>query len=274
MTGDVSACTSVVSAEDAGAASSMTPQPGDCTAGGSSGSSSPVRRAKLIAGFNRLIAALEELCFGGSSHSQSFSVADQTKRPCFGVQCNEKGDRFLVERSRLSVKVSGMSIPSAHSQSRDWFELFYDSMFSPPKAFVVVLQWMVCSSVHLTSFCQKFGRLCEDHGFRLVRLPIGQLFPQPAPPEVWSEDMETNFDRLAMHAPRKLRLPDVVTGEARELLHAELLATWFRPPLSLLGLFCSQKVDFKVEFIPDQTCTSSSQKVQNHQVFQRLRGGF
>ena len=33
-------------------------------------------------------------------------------------------------------------------------------------------------------------KLAAEHNFRLLRLPIGTLFPQPAPAWIWSGDQE------------------------------------------------------------------------------------
>lgn len=34
-------------------------------------------------------------------------------------------------------------IPTSFAESRDWFELFFDDVFAPPKLFNLVIQWLV-----------------------------------------------------------------------------------------------------------------------------------
>merc|ERR1740138_1162982 len=98
---------------------------------------------------------------------------------------------------------------------------------------------MVCSSVHLMTFCKSLARIAEDNGFHLARMPIAQLFPQPAPHWVWSDERETNFDRLAFHAPKKINLSMTMSAEKRERLNARLLQCWVAPPLHFFFLFAS-----------------------------------
>ena len=43
---------------------------------------------------------------------------------------------------RSTVRVRSMQIDSQFATSRDWFELFYDSRYAPPKFFHLVMQWM------------------------------------------------------------------------------------------------------------------------------------
>ena len=63
----------------------------------------------------------------------------------------------------------------------------------------------VCSSTHMVHFVTSFTRIAEKHGFTLIRMPIAQLFPPPAPYWVFcnfDNDRETDFDRLAFY-PRQ-----------------------------------------------------------------------
>lgn len=157
-----------------------------------------------------------------------------------------------------------MNIATAHAHSRDWLEIFYDSNFSPPQLFLFVLQWIVCSSVHMVPFLTRLSRLAEENGFLLVRIPIGQLLPQPAPLWVLSGDRETSFDRLAFYSPEKIPLPRELQGANRARLHAQLLESWIGPPLNFIVLLSTPVEDFKVEApgFPDQS----------QQLMQRLRG--
>lgn len=214
-------------------------------------------RDRTLGRFQAFASQLDELCFSKSKSDTSL-----------GISLVSGGARFLVKRKSHTVYVRGMGIASAHAHSRDWFELFYDSHFSPPKPFIIVLQWMVCSSVHLASFGTKLQRIAENTGFSLVRAPIGQLFPQPAPHWVWSDERETNFDRLAFHNPRKLIMPVGMDEESRGMLNAQLLQCWLKPPLSFIFLFSAPKLDFKVDVVADLQWQAKS----HQSVFQRLKG--
>lgn len=75
-------------------------------------------------------------------------------------------------RGRHSVYIKEVDIPTSFAESRDWFELFFDDVFAPPKLFNIVIQWLVCSSVHMVHFVSCLFRIAEKHGFSLIRLPI------------------------------------------------------------------------------------------------------
>jgi hypothetical protein len=216
--------------------------------------SEPIRQ-RVIERFQKFTSGLDDLCFSKADSS------DATQPKSLGINLVSDGARatFTVQRKQKTIYIRDTSI--GFPQSRDWFEMFYDSQYSPPKLFVFALQWMVCSSNHLVNICKKLAELARDSGFVLVRTPIGQLFPQPAPHWVLSEERETNFDRLAFHAPRKLKLPDC---EARDALNAKLLHCWLQD-FSFVFMFSAEKPDCKVEF------TNATESVA-FELFQRLEG--
>ena len=41
------------------------------------------------------------------------------------------------------VYIKEVDIPTSFAESRDWFELFFDDVFAPPKLFNIVIQWLV-----------------------------------------------------------------------------------------------------------------------------------
>ena len=40
------------------------------------------------------------------------------------------------------VYIKDVDIPTSFAESRDWFELFFDDVFAPPKLFNIVIQWL------------------------------------------------------------------------------------------------------------------------------------
>lgn len=155
-------------------------------------------RQKLLDNLKAFKGRFEDLCFGSGGGGPHGAL---------GVNIDFAGQTFEVKRGAHTVFVKDMNVPSAFPKSRDWFEMFFDDNYSPPKLFHLVVQWIVCSSNHMVNFVSRLTRLAEDSGFALVRLPIAQLFPPPAPSCVWGEDQETNFDRLTFYPRRKIRLP-------------------------------------------------------------------
>lgn len=175
---------------------------------------------------------------------------------------------FEVKRGSSRALVKDMTIPSAFPLSRDWLVLFYDSRFAPPKFFHLVTQWIVCSSVHLVHFCARLQRLADESGFTLVRVPISQIFPQPAPRWVQGLDRETDFDRPPFHPRRKIRLPPVEDPAARRRLNGLLLKSWLQPPLSFLFMFSADCRGFKAYATPG----ASSSQGPEYDVYQRVKG--
>lgn len=188
--------------------------------------------------FKTLKAKIEEVCFGRTNQKLNISL-------------NNKG--FYVQRARARVEIRFSTLPSAFPESRDWFEVFHDDAFVPPKLFTFTVQWMVCSSMHLVNFVRQLQKLAKDSGFKFLRVPIGQLFAQPAPSYVWTHEKashETNFDRLPFYPRRVFQLP-AVEDESKPKLWARLLLKWISPPLNLLFLFSAQKNDYRINpFIP------------------------
>ncbi|CAE8645650.1 unnamed protein product, partial [Polarella glacialis] len=226
---------------------------------------SAVRR-RTAEQFQVFKAGLEELCFGRQrSRAGGRARALETM---LDIRVDAVTDDFLVKRAGSKVRVRDADIPSSFLQSRDWFHLFYDDAFCPPKFFHLVVQWIACSSIHMVHFMTKLGRLSEENGFRLVRLPIAQLFPQPAPQWTWGGDQETNFDRLSLYPRRKIRLPRC-EGAAKEALFAKLLDRWTQPPMNFLFIFSSPIADFKVIAVPD---AAQPQRQENYQIHQRHKG--
>ncbi|CAE7422620.1 HDHD3 [Symbiodinium natans] len=177
---------------------------------------------------------------------------------------------FTVGRGEKQVNVRTAELETSFKQSRDWFGFFYDDVFCPPKFYHLVVEWIACSSIHITSFFAKLEKLAAEHNFRLLRLPISVLFPQPAPAWIWSEDQETNFDRLPFYPRPKISFPkDQDTSKAKQL-YAKLLEAWVQPPLSLHFIFSCPIQDFKAypivaEEDPERTAA-------NREVYQRLKG--
>lgn len=184
------------------------------------------------------------------------------------------GSCYKVARRSCTVYTRDMKIPTAHATSRDWVEIYYDSVYSAPTPFLLVLQWMVCSSAHLVNFINKFMRIAEENGFLMAKLTIAQLFPPPAPHYVWTDERETNFDRMAFNAPLRVDWPDRLTPDDRERLHVSLLQAWTKPPLNCFFLFTADSPDFKI--IPGGTVSwTPSQEVfaiQDKELHQRIKG--
>eukprot|EP00931_Biecheleriopsis_adriatica_P004944 TRINITY_DN106528_c0_g1_i1.p1 TRINITY_DN106528_c0_g1~~TRINITY_DN106528_c0_g1_i1.p1 ORF type:complete len:1275 (+),score=282.41 TRINITY_DN106528_c0_g1_i1:79-3825(+) len=224
---------------------------------------------RTISQFRVFKARLEELCFGAASSKEDNSGKRQSDDKHLDIDTAAKS--FYVRRQQSQVKVRQSNFPSSFAQSRDWFQLFYDDNFCPPKFFHLVVEWIACSSIHMVNFETKLARLAEESGFRLVPLPIAQLFPQPAPPWVWGDDQETNFDRLALYPRIKIRLPPL-SGLTKEQAYAALLQEWLDPPLNLLFIFSSPILDFKVTAPPDAHDADAQQRRAQYQLHQRLKG--
>lgn len=222
----------------------------------------PVREC-LLRRFEVLRTGLNRLCFGADK---------STPKGSLDIAVDTDSSVFEKKRGNSTVYVRNMDIASAFPYSRDWMELFYDTVYTPPKFFHLVIQWITCSAVHLVNFESKLHRVAEENGFRCLQLPVAQLFPQPAPNRVWSADNETNLDRPAFHPRRRIRLPFAPGSNARKRLNAALLACWLRPPLNFVFIFSSRIQDFKVVvMVPDYTGPSQKSPVQP-KVYQRLKG--
>lgn len=213
-------------------------------------------RNELLKKFAAFKLAFEDLCFGKADRRETLNIS-------FDLEATS----FEVKRGRSTVFIRSTNISSAFPHSRDRLEIFYDSIFSPPKNFHLVLQWIACSSVHITNIVAKLVRIAEDAGFSLVRLPILQLFPQPAPHWVWSDDPETNFDRATFYPRRKLRLPAGMDESARKQLYGKLLECWVEDH-GFIFIFSSATQDFNAMARP----RLDWQHKQQRKVYQRLKG--
>eukprot|EP00435_Cladocopium_sp_Y103_P064584 s563_g26.t1 len=129
--------------------------------------------------FESFQAGLKKLCFGRLPQHQF-------EKENMGIDTSMK--HFTVGRAEKTVSVRGAELETSFHQSRDWFGIFYDDVYSPPKSFHMVVEWIACSSIHMVSFLNGLDKLAARHDFKLLRLPIGVLFPQPAPAWVWSSD--------------------------------------------------------------------------------------
>jgi len=225
--------------------------------------------------FEALKEALDELCFGKcvgadaqTYDSRGGAPREAADKPSLDISCNHAGTHFMVQRKQKTLEVRHASIASSLKLSRDWFDLFYDSIYAPPKCFIMVLQWIVCSSNHLVNFISGLTKIAEDYDFVLMRLPIAQLFPQPAPDWSWNDDRETNFQRLPLHPRSKIRLPMPIGGD-RGQLYADLLQCWLQSPLNFVFIFASACQDFKCVPTPNP---NSKRLPNEHNVFQRLKG--
>jgi len=236
---------------------------------------SNLARQKSVARFEVLKKALDDLCFGKlggnetpKSNQSSSATLEDSGRPSLDISCDPTGTRYIVHRMQKTVEIRNVSIASSFNESRDWFDIFYDHLYAPPRCFIMVLQWIVCSSNHLVNFVSRLSRVVEDNGFTLLKLPIAQLFPQPAPAWIWSDDIETNFQRLPLHPGWRIPLPASI-DEDRGRLYADLLQCWLQPPLNFVFVFASPTMTFKCVAMPRPECKRSP---TGHNVFQRLKG--
>eukprot|EP00929_Paragymnodinium_shiwhaense_P115061 TRINITY_DN8366_c0_g1_i1.p1 TRINITY_DN8366_c0_g1~~TRINITY_DN8366_c0_g1_i1.p1 ORF type:complete len:1302 (-),score=320.47 TRINITY_DN8366_c0_g1_i1:377-4282(-) len=204
-------------------------------------------RAASLENFEKFLQGLQDLCFGGNQDADNISPTGGRSEKGLKVELVRDGTRFYVKSSQTTVYARSMDIPSAFRESRDWFELFYDNIYSPPRPFVFVLQWIVCSTMHLVNFQTSLRQLASKTKFKLLRLPISQLFPQPAPTHVQSDVRETNFCRLAFHSPQKLAISAEIKDDDRKRLNAKLLESWLRHPLNCLFIFASDVERFLVQ---------------------------
>lgn len=224
-------------------------------------------RQQTLENFLAFKADLEKLCFGRRDPAAIPQSSPREHVPetvgALDINLDSTGHEFKVERGRHSVYIKEVDIPTSFAESRDWFELFFDDVFAPPKLFNIVIQWLVCSSVHMVHFVSCLFRIAEKHGFSLIRLPIAQLFPPPAPHWVWGDDRETDLDRLALYPRRKISLPNDPS------IFEELLRCWLAPPLEFHFVYATQKVAFQVEDVKE---LKTPLKEKRHDLFQRLKG--
>lgn len=224
-------------------------------------------RQQTLENFLAFKADLEKLCFGRRDPAAIPQSSPREHVPetvgALDINLDSTGHEFKVERGRHSVYIKEVDIPTSFAESRDWFELFFDDVFAPPKLFNIVIQWLVCSSVHMVHFVSCLFRIAEKHGFSLIRLPIAQLFPPPAPHWVWGDDCETDLDRLALYPRRKISLPNDPS------IFEELLRCWLAPPLEFHFVYATQKVAFQVEDVKE---LKTPLKEKRHDLFQRLKG--
>eukprot|EP00913_Durusdinium_trenchii_P017587 g16528.t1 len=210
--------------------------------------------------FESFQTGLKKLCFGRLP-------LQQFEKESMGIDTSMK--HFTVGRAEKTVSVRGAELETSFLQSRDWFGAFYDDVYSPPKFFHIVLEWIACSACHMTSFLTNLDKLAARHGFRLLRLPIGILFPQPAPAWVWSSDQETNFDRLPFYPRKRMSLPTLALP--REQVYARLLQAWVKPPLKFHFIFASPIQDFKAYPIVAEEDAKEKTSAKK-EVYQRLKG--
>lgn len=228
-------------------------------------------RKDTVTKFLQFKDALHDLCYG--------NYVGKLGCPQLKVSVDAGGCNFKVKRAQNTVYVKDMKIVSSFHSSRDWFELSYDSHYSPPKLFHMVVQWIACSSVHMVHFTTQLGEIAKKKGFQLVRLPIAQLFPQPAPHWVWCEDHEINFDRLAFHPRRRIDLKHelgnhtfVDVASIKPVLYAKLLTRWVKE-LGFAFIFSSSTKQFPVVATPVGINGCGEPREQpKYRVFQRLRG--
>ncbi|CAE7908121.1 unnamed protein product [Symbiodinium necroappetens] len=229
-------------------------------------------RQQTLENFIAFKADLEDLCFGRKDNTKQPLPSPRSSVPTddgSGLDISEDstGASFLVRRGCSTVYIRDTTLPTAFKGSRDWFELFYDDVFAPPKLFNFVIQWLVCSSTHMVHFVTSFTRIAEKHGFTLIRMPIAQLFPPPAPYWVFcnfDNDRETDFDRLAFYPRRKISLPDC-SGDRTELF-TKLLRAWLAPPLDFHFVYATQNVAFEVEEV------KAPLREKSRELFQRTKG--
>jgi len=221
-------------------------------------------RQVLLDNFEKFKLGLEKLCSGREGTKLKLDV-----------NIDDVGGSFLVRRGNCTVKVRDMSLETSFEKSRDWFELFYDDNYSPPKMFHLVIQWIACSSQHMVGFHQSLSKTAQENGFSLVRLPIAQLFPQPAPAWVWGanrEDQETNFDRLSFYPRRVLKLEAGLDDHGKKALYGRILSAWVKDPLNFLFIFSSKTSEFKAEAWDPAAQQKEDKSKENAAVFQRLKG--
>lgn len=210
--------------------------------------------------FESFQAGLKKLCFGRLPQHQF-------EKENMGIDTSMK--HFTVGRAEKTVSVRGAELETSFHQSRDWFGIFYDDVYSPPKSFHMVVEWIACSSIHMVSFLNGLDKLAARHDFKLLRLPIGVLFPQPAPAWVWSSDQETNFDRLPFYPRKRISIP--ASPLPREQLYARLLQAWLQPPLKFHFIFASPIQDFKAYPIVAEEDAKENTSAKK-EVYQRLKG--
>ena len=214
----------------------------------------------LMKQFESFQAGFKKLCFGRLP-------PHQFEKESMGIDTSMK--HFTVGRAEKTVSVREAELETSFQQSRDWFGIFYDDVYSPPKSFHMVVEWIACSSVHMASFFTTLDRLAARHNFKLLRLPIGVLFPQPAPAWVWSSDQETNFDRLPFYPRNRISLPSGPLP--REKIYARLLQAWLQPPLKFHFIFASPIQDFKAYPIVAEEDAKEKTSAKK-EVYQRLKG--
>jgi len=218
-------------------------------------------RSQTVERFKSFQEGLRKLLFGRMPK-------EQFDRELLDIDTNSV--HFTVGRGEKEVSVCRAELGTSFTQSRDWFGFFYDDVFCPPKFFHLVVEWMACSSIHLASFFTKLEKLASEHGFRLLRLPICVLFLQPAPAWVWSEDQETNFDRLPFYPRPRVSFPKCRDRDRAEQVYAKLLEAWLQPPLNLHFIFSCPIQDFKA--YPIVAEEDPRRTTANREVYQRLKG--
>ena len=102
-------------------------------------------RQQTLQNFSAFKADLEELCFGRRQPllSPRSSVHADDDPEGLDISEDPTGASFLVRRGCSTVYIRDTTLQTAFHGSRDWFELFYDDVFAPPKLFNFVIQWLV-----------------------------------------------------------------------------------------------------------------------------------
>lgn len=118
---------------------------------------------------------------------------------------------FALAGACCQVYIKDADIPTSFAESRDWFELFFDDIFAPPKLFNIVIQWLapgltICDHVRTCFFSSNIYNMetieNEVIKFKRVRLAFS----------LFNSENQAAGVFLGSHGPFRL-LPLAYCGE-------------------------------------------------------------
>ncbi|KAF4668569.1 GATOR complex protein depdc5 [Perkinsus olseni] len=171
---------------------------------------------------------------GGASSTCSFGAY-----ATMSVRVNVRNSHLFTPNDSTSGSWGGLD--EKKELCRDWVQLNFDESFQPPRLFLLSIDWVTCHANYVVQIVDKLAQCAAEEGFTLVELPVAQLFPQPVPSPLWSEDRELCFHRLPFNRRITLQFPPDVASSITTPFHKKLLYDLCAGLDLLVCFFCEDR---------------------------------
>ncbi|KAF4723709.1 GATOR complex protein depdc5 [Perkinsus olseni] len=155
------------------------------------------------------------------------------------VRVNVRNSHLFTPNDSTSGSWGGLD--EKKELCRDWVQLNFDESFQPPRLFLLSIDWVTCHANYVVQIVDKLAQCAAEEGFALVELPVAQLFPQPVPSPLWSEDRELCFHRLPFNRRITLQFPPDVASSITTPFHKKLLCDLCTGLDLLVCFFCEDR---------------------------------